>query len=883
MNLTTLNLHKTRLTAAIFATLLSLSMFIAVAPAAVVPTSTAPSVAALQKIPHALLPSLNSPEPVNIIVEVTDKAAVIDAVEALGGEVTQVYKTVDAIAASVPADKIIQLAENPAVVKIYEDTVRYLASGPTSQMKEELPPEPTESAPLMETIESKVIDVKQVPEIAAEVTPNGYAVADLTESTPIWEETGYGEDSLVAIIDTGCWHQPYYDPDSGRWFYPWYYGNVIDGVDISADVGTPYEGYDNPMNHYHGCGVASFIAAHVELVFSPGHYWGLSILEYCPDAGYIDDEGYIHVFVFGVAPLAQIYAIKIFDHTGAGVATSVVMAGIDIAIQLKLNGTYDIDIINMSLGGGVGADGEDPLDLLVDEATDAGILVVIAAGNEGPAPLRVGSPGSAKTALTMGGASDPVHERVLGNILLWSYGIPGYYYWPNDKIGVWRWASRGPTADGRQKPDVVSTSSALLFGLTPAELPYTIAIGGGTSFSCPQGAGVAALLNAYIEQQGLSYGPMHIKEAIIEGATPIPGTIPLEVGAGYINATAALEILKANVEEWTVEPHRRCYTKFGSLWYPPIDILHLRRGKVTIEDITLYPGEYVYFNILVSRYVDGIKLTISNVEFAPPEEQNPVFGDAYSVYMSSSERGGVDAYLIGYPDAPQWFVGDAVLLVTSDVDFQPGVVRIVLEGDFSNYQPVHIGEFTIEVTEVLSVGFHKSVFISNPGIPIEEAMVEVYEGNIVTYCGTIKEGESDTYTFTIPDEEGFAYVILSWYRDWAHWATSDLDLYVENPDGTMNYDGATYASPETAMLLAGPGEYTLTVNGYQVYFGKREWYWLRIIYIANPTPLWASSVFSINYFKFVRTPECGVAITWIHDTFFDHWYIGSFAKVKKLW
>jgi len=874
MNLTTINIHKTKLAATTFVTLLSLAMLVAIAPA-IVTSTTAPSITALQKIPHGLLPSLNTAEPLNIIIEVTDKPAVIDEITALGGEVTYVYETLDAISATVPANKILELAENPAVTKVYEDNIRYLASGPTNPAKQYIDPAPTETLELTGTVNAKVIDIEQIPEIIQEVAPRGYAVADLTSAIPVWEETGYGEDSLVAIIDTGCWHQPYYDPDYG-WFYPWYYGNVIDGVDISADVGTPYEGYDNPMNHYHGCGVASFIAAHVELIFSPGHYWGLSILEYYPDAGYIDSEGYIHVYVLGVAPAAQIYAIKIFDHTGSGVATSVVMQGIDIAIQLKLNGTYDIDIINMSLGGGVGADGEDPLDLLVDEATEAGILVVIAAGNEGPAPLRVGSPGSAKTALTLGGAADPIHERVYGNIALWRYGIPGYYYWPNDKIGLYRWTSKGPTADGRQKPDVVSTASHLLFGLTPALLPYTIALGSGTSFASPQGAGVAALLNTYIEQQGLSYGPMYIKNAIIESADPIPGTIPLEVGAGYINATAALEKLKEDPEEWSLQTHHMSWR-----WVPPIETICLVGGKATITGITLYPGEYVYVNIMVDRYVDGIKLNVSGVEFAPPEEQNPVFGDAYSVYMSSPERGGIDAYLIGYPDAPQWFIGDAVMLVTSNVDFQPGVVRIVLEGDFSNYQPVHIEEFTIEVTKVLSVGFDKNVYLFNLGVPIEEAMVEVYEGEIVTYYGTVREGESDTFTFTIPDTEGFAYVILSWYRDWSKWATSDLDLYIENPDGTMNYEGITYASPETAMLLAGPGEYTLTVGGYQVYFGKHEWYILRIIYIANPTPLWSSSVFNIDFFNVISAPAYGVAITWIHDTFFDHWYIAGFAHLRE--
>jgi len=111
----------------------------------------------------------------------------------------------------------------------------------------------------------------------------------------------------------------------------------------------------------------------------------------------------------------------VFPHTGAGVPFLITMQAIDIAIQMKVSGTLDADVISMSLGGGVGADGEDPLDLFVDAATEAGIVVVAAAGNEGPALLRVASPGSAKTAITVGAAMDPIHEWVFGDIYFWRY------------------------------------------------------------------------------------------------------------------------------------------------------------------------------------------------------------------------------------------------------------------------------------------------------------------------------------------------------------------------------------------------------------------------------------------------------------------------------
>jgi hypothetical protein len=105
-------------------------------------------------------------------------------------------------------------------------------------------------------------------------------------------------------------------------------------------------------------------------------------------------------------------------------------------------------------------------------------------------------------------------------------------------------------------------------------------------------------------------------------------------------------------------------------------------------------------------------------------------------------------------------------------------------------------------------------------------------------------------------------------------------LIIINPDSTLNFDGATLKSPEVA-VIAGPGDYTLLVDGYQVYFGKREYYQLDIVYFANSTPLWSSPVFNLNCFTTVRSPVMGLAVVWLHDLDFDTWYIGGFTQLAK--
>lgn len=858
----------------ILSVILFASMFAFVAPLAVNSVSSTVTASAIEKLTSSLTQSIStSASAINIIAETITNTFVIEAIEELGGEVSTVYTSVNALAATVPANKLLELASNPNVKRVYADAVKYLASGQTNPSKAGIEPGPTELELTEEALEINIVDVEDIG-----TTPYGYAVAELTHAMDIWEETDAGSQSIVAIIDTGCWNESYTDPGTGYTYIPWYLGNVIGGIDLSYDVGTDYEGYGNPMNHYHGHGVGSFLAAHVEIVFRAGHPWGKAFIKYYPQGGYIDGDGRIHLFVFGVAPAASIYAVKVFDHTGGGIPTSIVMAGMDHVIQKKISGEVDIDIMSMSLGGGVGADGEDPEDLLVDAATEAGILVSVAAGNEGPAPLKVGSPGSAKTCITVGGAADPIHERAYAEAV-YNLNWLGPYWWPSEEYGLYRWTSKGPTADGRQKPDVISTATHLFFGLTPASLPYTVGLGSGTSFSCPQVSGEAALLISYAKLNDKSYTPWHIKKAIIDGAELMEGFIGIEQGAGYINCANSLEIFGAMPDEIPPEtypwPHH-----IHDFWIPPVKLLYLSKGKATIRNLVLEPAKYAYYSFWVTSEVDSIKITISNVELAPEEEQNPIFYDTYNVYLSTAARGGVDEYLIGYPDAPQYFWGDSVQLVVSNVDFQPGVVNLVIENDFSSYNAISFGEITIEITEVTVNGFDNCVYMWNTGIKVQQAQVEVYPGKIEKYYGSVKEGETDGYIFNIPDDTGFAYVILSWYHDWAHWATNDLDLIIINPDGTLNVDGAKGASPEAA-FISGAGDYTLLVDGYGVYFDKAECYYLEIVYFADSVPLWSSSTFTLKLFTVIKSPVSGLAVVWLYDEDFDYWYIGGFAQLAK--
>jgi len=93
----------------------------------------------------------------------------------------------------------------------------------------------------------------------------------------------------------------------------------------------------------------------------------------------------------GVAPLADLYMVRVFGCTGS---TNVVSEAIDWAVH------NDMDVISMSLGSPYGTSTSADA-IASDNAAKAGIIVVAAAGNNGPAPYITGDPASANHAISV--------------------------------------------------------------------------------------------------------------------------------------------------------------------------------------------------------------------------------------------------------------------------------------------------------------------------------------------------------------------------------------------------------------------------------------------------------------------------------------------------
>lgn len=100
----------------------------------------------------------------------------------------------------------------------------------------------------------------------------------------------------------------------------------------------------------------------------------------------------------GVAPAALLGNYNVFPGPGGSARSE------DILNALEAAYADGMDLVNMSLGGGASGV-QDLLTVAVDNLERAGMLSVVAAGNDGPARYSVGSPGSAERALTVGASS----------------------------------------------------------------------------------------------------------------------------------------------------------------------------------------------------------------------------------------------------------------------------------------------------------------------------------------------------------------------------------------------------------------------------------------------------------------------------------------------
>jgi subtilisin family serine protease len=198
---------------------------------------------------------------------------------------------------------------------------------------------------------------------------------------------------------------------------------------------------------------------------------------------------------------------------------------------------------------------QDPINQAVMRAWASGITVVAAAGNEGPEPMTIGSPGNLPYVITVGATTDS-----------WTVDTRDDDYIPD-------FSSRGPTPTAHIKPDIVAPGGHITgitrpgSSLTREHPDYILGTGEFVMTGSSQAAALVSGIVALLLQLEPDLEPDDVKCKLLSSAEPaiqrdgLLAYSPFEQGHGLVNATRAVTLGKAGCGNPGMDVYREINSK----------------------------------------------------------------------------------------------------------------------------------------------------------------------------------------------------------------------------------------------------------------------------------------------------------------------------------
>jgi serine protease AprX len=232
----------------------------------------------------------------------------------------------------------------------------------------------------------------------------------------------------------------------------------------------------------------------------------------------------------GICPDIELYDLRVFDEDGRGEEFAIAGA---LQFVRHLNAHSDLQVIHganlsLSLDHDLAnyAVGRTPICDECERLMSNGVMVVAAAGNEGQATYTAGD-GRRRDGFRTVAITDPGNAEGVVTVGSTHRQNPHTY-------GVSYFSSKGPTGDGRHKPDLVAPGEKIA-SPTPEE-DYQVK--DGTSQATAHVSGVAAMLMA--RHPELVGQPRQVKEILCRTATDLGRERDFQ-GAGMVDALRALQ------------------------------------------------------------------------------------------------------------------------------------------------------------------------------------------------------------------------------------------------------------------------------------------------------------------------------------------------------
>ena len=345
-----------------------------------------------------------------------------------------------------------------------------------------------------------------------------------------------GTDIVWAVIDSGI-------DDTHRHFKK--YKNLELSAPLQHRDFTSTGGSGTVDVYGHGTHVAGIIAGQLE----PGEADILAAVKFRDQNGTPTSMvKELDSVMSGMAPRCKLLSLKVLDERGKGLSSSI-MAALQYIQEVNGDGRrLLVHGVNLSVGYDFDPEwfacGQSPLCTEVDRLIRSGVVVVVAAGNSGYGFVQ-SQEGSVSAGLDLT-INDPGNSDLAITVGSTHRDMPHTY-------GVSYFSSKGPTGDGRMKPDLLAPGEKIL-SCASAQMPDPPKRGkvkkkgkkpdafyredSGTSQAAPHVSGVIAaflsIRREYLKQ------PEEVKRIFMSTATDL-NRAPYFQGRGLVDAMRAIQ------------------------------------------------------------------------------------------------------------------------------------------------------------------------------------------------------------------------------------------------------------------------------------------------------------------------------------------------------
>lgn len=462
----------------------------------------------------------------------------------------------------------------------------------------------------------------------------------------------------------------------------------------------------------------------------------------------------------GIAPEVSLVGLGV----GEGINILFALEAFDYALANQLR--YGIDVITNSWGTTAGAyDPNSPVNQASYEAYKRGIVVTFAAGNDGPGDDTLNPYAVVPWVINVGSGTKDMDLSDFS-----SRGVAGDFYKHIDVVA--------PGSSINSTRAIATPLPALGPVIDPNNPTYTAYYAGmsGTSMATPFVAGTTALLLEANPQ----LSPDQIEQILVQSATPMPGYPYHQVGGGYINVLAAVDL--ASRTDGNIQSFLNGVTKWSS------------KGQWnTVTDgapLLAYNGNWS--STTATGATDGTYRKATVTKKSVPRLNLAFEGNAMQLIYPRNDKGGLgDVYVDG-----------------------------VYFGRISFYNTASdFGRFALND---LSDGLHKVEVRGVQGnVYFDGALLEgkLYASNIQlaeeteTFSGVMGPSANNVVVNEHPFEVGNDVFTIKATLGWT--GGVDIDFALVDPSGAEVAAGASLSNPEVLeYTVTVPGTYKYLVKGY---------------------------------------------------------------------